>query len=1393
MGLRNGCELLENPDVRQRLSGALESALMRSCGQAAAPAPDSARKVKPRLRESVPSVTTGVGSSDVLINDPSLDSGGTIQSETTVAVHGDVICAAWNDSGEGFGANGFSGFGFSLDGGETFQDGGPFPDGGASNRGDPSLAYSARDAAFYYAALTNSGLGLWKSTDDCQSFSVVGPIHLGSGDDKEMMAADNTESSPHFGRLYVGWTDFATFDTAVVSFSDDGGLSWSLPGVLAGSGFNAIGMWPAVAPNGDVYFALVNRGFDLGGVQDQWIYQGIESSPGAVDGGVETPITWIKRTDIATSQLRPESIDASSFCGRQALNGHIRNLSSAQIGVHADASAAVGYVLHATYPYDSDGPGPDNSNVFYRRSFDGAQTWSDEIQLNDDATSTDQFYPALGVDRDGIVVVSWYDRRLDPLDNLTFDRFVTSSFDGGQTWSSNERLSDVSSPVGVDFEALAPCYHGDYDQVAVAEGIADVVWSDDRRFTETGPNPDVYHDRIVLEASLGRLSAEPRVLRCDATLNVRLADADLTGASSAQVSIAVVSGDSEALTLLENAARLGTFSAQIDSSPGPATSGDGVLQVQDGDVVTLVYSDQDTGNGEAGVASVQVDVDCAPPVIGQVSVSDVGADRATVNVQSAEPIRLTVAYGFACSALTETASANAASVTLTNLEPGVRYVFAVTASDVAGNATTDDQGGQCYSFGTVGRVFFEDFEAGLGDFTVDNDIGSGEGLWHASQACASLEAGHTVPGTLYYGDDASCTFETGGTHAGVARSPIVQLTTTTGTSLEFNYFLGTEGGGTFDRASVAVSVDGGPLVVLASTASGGLVVNSGAWQRFSIELGPFLEGLESAEIQLEFAFDTVDSGVNFFPGFYVDDVSVFGSIPPVPCDADEDCIDTRFCNGEESCREGFCAPGKRVTCSEQDSVECTQARCDEAVQGCVTVARDELCNDGAFCNGEEVCDEVSGCQGSAPPCADDIECTFDFCDEFSESCQSFPDDFFCDDGLFCNGFEVCDPQSGCGAGEPPACDDGVNCTIDGCDDSFGCASVPSDELCDDGLFCNGLERCDPFVGSCSTGAPPCGPGETCAEAPNLCVQSCFTATNGAHVVEGRARLAFGVVYLARGSDDVLGASETDVTSLSGSGTSWERVDACPAPPSVDVVEVSVVGNVAMVNGIASDPNSDVSLVMVTFEIFGIPFVLPASGTEVFSAIVPELPVGTHFVSARAFDAAGFVSPPSVPVPFTILPPAAPSIDSIDALVSGQRVEVRGTASDPNDDIESVTVTIRQGNNVVASGVAFTAAPFSVTIDRLAAGVYTARAQAVDATGRASVLSASVRFEVDAAGNVECFTAKNVTHRSAARARSVLGNRFYFALGSDDFLGVSGEAVTSLQGAGTFWKLTARCE
>jgi len=157
-------------------------------------------------------------------------------------------------------------------------------------------------------------------------------------------------------------------------------------------------------------------------------------------------------------------------------------------------------------------------------------------------------------------------------------------------------------------------------------------------------------------------------------------------------------------------------------------------------------------------------------------------------------------------------------------------------------------------------------------------------------------------------------------------------------------------------------------------------------------------------------------------------------------------------------------------------------------------AATESCDNGAYCDGQEAC-STGTCQSGTPvDCNDGVGCTDDSCNETTDSCENMENDSNCDDGLWCNGAETCDTVSDCQAGTAPDCDDGAGCTVDSCNEATdSCDNVPSDALCDDGLFCNGAEAC--VDGLCEPGADPCpGDGNDCTddcnEASDTCAHLC---------------------------------------------------------------------------------------------------------------------------------------------------------------------------------------------------------------------------------------------------------------------------------------------------------------
>ena len=83
--------------------------------------------------------------------------------------------------------------------------------------------------------------------------------------------------------------------------------------------------------------------------------------------------------------------------------------------------------------------------IFFTYSSDRGKTWSAPKPMdNGIPKSARQFQPAIAVNKDGVVAVTWFDTR-DSADGKEFNEYFAASVDGGQTFLPPQRVSSAPS------------------------------------------------------------------------------------------------------------------------------------------------------------------------------------------------------------------------------------------------------------------------------------------------------------------------------------------------------------------------------------------------------------------------------------------------------------------------------------------------------------------------------------------------------------------------------------------------------------------------------------------------------------------------------------------------------------------------------------------------------------------------------------------------------------------------------------------------------------------------------------------------------------------------------------------------------------------------------------
>lgn len=367
--------------------------------------------------------------------------------------------------------------------------------------GDPAVAYSLRDKAFYLAqlcffrSLPYSEVQVFKSVDNGKTWTpgrqaaraatnfdyATGTVDDSIFNDKELIAVDNTPTSPHYGRLYVVYTKFhllpdgssdycpiqlsytdavPTFNPLLTVFQHTAVVP-DAPGAGGlGESANQFGT-PQVEKSGALDIAYVleecNTAIDHGFRFQKSTNGGASFLPSPVH--VTKPGQFVDNPDpgdlLPPTAFRAPNTETLSY------------------------NPKTGRLLIA---YQNDiNEATSGTNIDYQLSNDGGFHWSDAKHLSTVAggapAPNDQFFPWAATDNSGTVYAIWFDRRRDP-NNRNIDTWQAVSSNGGDSWSTF-RISTVSWNPDLGF-FTSGAFIGDYNGIAVSSKAVYPVWTDGR-------------------------------------------------------------------------------------------------------------------------------------------------------------------------------------------------------------------------------------------------------------------------------------------------------------------------------------------------------------------------------------------------------------------------------------------------------------------------------------------------------------------------------------------------------------------------------------------------------------------------------------------------------------------------------------------------------------------------------------------------------------------------------------------------------------------------------------------------------------------------------------------------------------------------------------------------
>jgi len=314
---------------------------------------------------------------------------------------------------------------------------------------DPTIVYGSRDDLYALTLMAKDlnkprdldpnlrrfyrGLVVYKSTDAGRNWTEASRLPYG---DRPFIGFDNTKSK-YSGRLYVA------AEIAIPRISGEGNSAMELFRSLDG-GNTFLGPVVAEYPDG-MHRVFVGTGAVLSdgtfvvmfGLTKKGRGQNLEQEPLL---GPNCELHVISTRDGGETFEESQKITDWTVDYSRSPGGLLGQL------VVDPGSKQFRDRLYAVWPAIVS----DRIQIQSSYSTDKGKTWSRPVTVNDDRSpqqvgkGPDHMLPSIAVNKDGVVLVTWYDRR-DAKDNLGWNLRAAASLDGGETFSASVPATDNAS------------------------------------------------------------------------------------------------------------------------------------------------------------------------------------------------------------------------------------------------------------------------------------------------------------------------------------------------------------------------------------------------------------------------------------------------------------------------------------------------------------------------------------------------------------------------------------------------------------------------------------------------------------------------------------------------------------------------------------------------------------------------------------------------------------------------------------------------------------------------------------------------------------------------------------------------------------------------------------